>query len=193
MCLRLAWSSVGSFQQTPPQWASYQIRKIEGCACAGNAGNVFPPQLVRDPDMHHGTCVTHVPWCLTGSLTSGFLWSRWREKRSRHSRRMRNPQFRLSGKRPIDRPVKTVIGGDAMSYNQYTFALFRLSTWFLCNYESMDEHMFQMQLQKILCVSVYILGQLVSRMNEIYVAEIYDRSILCVIGAFQNLWKLRLA
>ena len=24
------------------QWASYQIRKIAGCACAGNAGNVFP-------------------------------------------------------------------------------------------------------------------------------------------------------
>ena len=23
-------------------WASYQIRKIAGCACAGNAGNVFP-------------------------------------------------------------------------------------------------------------------------------------------------------
>ena len=25
-----------------PPWASYQIRKIAGCACAGNAGNVFP-------------------------------------------------------------------------------------------------------------------------------------------------------
>ena len=24
------------------QWASYQIPKIVGCACAGNAGNVFP-------------------------------------------------------------------------------------------------------------------------------------------------------
>ena len=23
-------------------WASYQIRKITGCACCGNAGNVFP-------------------------------------------------------------------------------------------------------------------------------------------------------
>ena len=23
-------------------WASYQIRKIVGCACAGNAGSVFP-------------------------------------------------------------------------------------------------------------------------------------------------------
>ena len=58
-------------------WASYQIRKIAGCACAGNAGNVFPRRrlqrkpLVSDPDMHHGTCVTHVPWCMSGSLTRG--------------------------------------------------------------------------------------------------------------------------
>ena len=25
--------------------------------------------LVSDPGMHHGTCVTHVPWCMSGSLT----------------------------------------------------------------------------------------------------------------------------
>ena len=33
-----------------------------------------PPQrnrLVSDPDMHHGTCVTHVPWCMSGSLARG--------------------------------------------------------------------------------------------------------------------------
>ena len=58
-------------------WASCQIRKIVRCACAGNAGNVFPrhrlqrkPQ-VSDPGMHHGTCVTHVPWCMSGSPTRG--------------------------------------------------------------------------------------------------------------------------
>ena len=58
-------------------WASYQIRKIAGCACAGNAGNIFPRRrfqrkpLVSDPGMHHGTCVTHVPWCMSESLTCG--------------------------------------------------------------------------------------------------------------------------
>ena len=58
-------------------WASYQIRKIAGHACAGNAGNVFPRRrlqrkpLVSDPGMHHGTWVTCVPWCLSGSLTCG--------------------------------------------------------------------------------------------------------------------------
>ena len=25
--------------------------------------------LVNEPGMHHGTCVTHVPWCMSGSLT----------------------------------------------------------------------------------------------------------------------------
>ena len=90
-------------------WASFQIRKIAGCACAGNAGNVFPPPRVSNTDMHHGTCVTHVPWCLPGSLTSGFLWSRGRGKRSRHSWRMRNPQFYVYGKRPMGSMFSTVI------------------------------------------------------------------------------------
>ena len=58
-------------------WASYQIRKIVGGACVGNAGNVFPTTdfqgkpLVSDPGIYHGTCVTHVPWCMSGSLTYG--------------------------------------------------------------------------------------------------------------------------
>ena len=82
-------------------WASCQIRRIAVCACAGNDGNVSPPPQVNDPDKHHGTCVTHVPWCMQGSLTSGFLCSLWWGKRSRHSRRMRYPQFYVSGKRPM--------------------------------------------------------------------------------------------
>ena len=50
-------------------WASCEISKIVGCAYARNAGNVFPASDFNrkrqncDPGMHHGTCVTHVPWC----------------------------------------------------------------------------------------------------------------------------------
>ena len=62
---------------------------------------------VRDPDRHHDTCVTHVPWCMPGTLTSGFLWSRWH---SRHSRRMRNPQFYVSGKRPMGTNRNSYLG-----------------------------------------------------------------------------------
>ena len=58
-------------------------------------GTFSPPSRVSDPDMHHGTCVMHVPWCMSGSLTSDFRWGRWRVKRSRHSRRMRNTRFYL--------------------------------------------------------------------------------------------------
>ena len=68
-------------------------------------GTFSPPPWVSDPDMQHGTCVTHVPWHMPGSLTCGWLWSRWRGKRPRHSRRMRNPQFCASGKRPMLWPV----------------------------------------------------------------------------------------
>ena len=42
-------------------------------------GTFSPSPRVSDPDMRHGTCVTHVPWCMSGSLNNGSLWSRWRE------------------------------------------------------------------------------------------------------------------
>ena len=73
--------------------------KLRIAHAPGMPGAFSPPPWVSDPDIHHGTYVTHVPWCMPGSLTSGFLWSRWRGKRSRHSRRMHNPQFYVSGKR----------------------------------------------------------------------------------------------
>ena len=42
-------------------------------------GMFSPPPWVSDPDMHNNTCMTHMPWCMPGSLTNGFLWSWWRE------------------------------------------------------------------------------------------------------------------
>ena len=69
--------SKAAYTATPwgKTWASYQIRKIEVCAWAGNAGNIF-------------------------------LSCWWRGKRSRHSRRMRNPQCCVSGKRPMPRETQ---------------------------------------------------------------------------------------
>ena len=64
-----------------------------------------PPPRVGDPDMHHGTCVTQVPWCMPGSQTSGSLWIQWRRKRSQHSHHMRNPQYYVSGKRSMLPPI----------------------------------------------------------------------------------------
>ena len=48
-------------------------------------------QECRERFLQPPRCVTHVPWCMSGSRTSGFLWSWCRGKRSRHSRRMRTP------------------------------------------------------------------------------------------------------
>ena len=82
-------------------WASCQIRKIAGAHAPGMPGTFSPPPRVSNPDMHHGTCVTHVPWCMPGSLTRVSFEYGVEGKRSRYSRRMRNPQFCVSGKRPI--------------------------------------------------------------------------------------------
>ena len=73
----LAWNEHDEDIMT---WASCQIRKIAGAHAPGMSGTFSPSPQVCDPDMHHGTCVTHVPWCMPGSLTSGFLWNRRRGK-----------------------------------------------------------------------------------------------------------------
>ena len=83
-------------------WASCQIRKIAGAHAPGMPGTFSPSPQVSDPDMHHGTCVTHVPWCMPGSPTSGFIWNRRRgETIPAFPARMRNLQFYVSGKRPM--------------------------------------------------------------------------------------------
>ena len=61
-------------------WASCQVRKFVDAHAPGMPGTFSPSPQASDPDMHHGTCVTHVPWCMSGSLTSGFLWNRRRGK-----------------------------------------------------------------------------------------------------------------
>ena len=71
--------------------------KLRVAHAPGMPGTLSPLPRVSDPDMHHGTCVRHVPWCMPGSPTSSFLWKRWRGKRSRHSRCMRKPHLYISG------------------------------------------------------------------------------------------------
>ena len=75
--------------------------KLRVLHAPGMPGMFSPRSGVSDPAMHHGKCVTQVPCCMPESLTSTFLWSRCWGKRSRHSLRMRNPQFCVSGKRPM--------------------------------------------------------------------------------------------
>ena len=75
--------------------ASCQIRKIARCACAGNAGNVSSATDFK------GSRWLAIPACITARASRTL-----RGKRSRHSRRMRNPQFYVSDKRPWRNPKR---------------------------------------------------------------------------------------
>ena len=85
------------------RYATLQVAHVPGMP-----GTFSPPPRVSDTDMNHGTCVTHVPWCMSGSLTRGFLQRRRRGKHSRQSLRMRKPQFYVSGKKPMAELFGTV-------------------------------------------------------------------------------------
>ena len=91
--------------------------KLRVAHAPGIPGTFFLPiTRVNDPDMHRGTCLTHVPWCMSGSLTSDFFW-KWRGKRSHHFRCMRNPQFYISGKRPMEKlGLITLSPGQCLHY-----------------------------------------------------------------------------
>ena len=104
-------------------WASCQIRKIASAHAPEMPETFSPSPQVSDPDMHHGTSITHVPWCMPGSLTSGFLWKIG--GRGKRSRRMRNLQFYVSGKRPM---VKhTVHYEEVLMWGP--FLQYRISVW----------------------------------------------------------------
>ena len=105
-----------------------------------------PPPWVSDPDMHHGTCVPHEPRYRSGSLTSGFLWSRWRESVSRHSRRMRNPQFYVSGKRSIGWTL-TGVTGAVETCSVHTLP-YPCDTWYVCS--TLQE----LAVSKLFCLSI---------------------------------------
>ena len=72
----LLWDMLVYMRVFPSHWHLFRYVKLR---VAHAPGMLSPPARVSDPEMHHGTCVTHVPWCMPKSLTSGLLWSRWRE------------------------------------------------------------------------------------------------------------------
>ena len=89
-------------------WASCQISKIAGAHAPGMPGTFSPPLRVSGSDMHHSTCVTHVPWCMPGSLTRGFLWIRRRGKTFPAFPAHAQAAIYVSGKRPIYRTVSDI-------------------------------------------------------------------------------------
>ena len=102
-----------------------------GCACTGNAGNVFLAiwgKQSRHASRHvrHARAVMHAGV----SLTRDFLWIRRRGKRWRHSRRMRNLQFYASCKRPI---IRITAGRSGKYFITHKWAK---TSWIDANYMS---------------------------------------------------------
>ena len=67
----LAFVSLFSYWRHGPLTRDVKLRIAHA---PGMLGTFSPPStsrkpLVCDPGMHHGTCVTPVPWCMSGSLT----------------------------------------------------------------------------------------------------------------------------
>ena len=70
LLLNLMWTA-RSWGQLPPRGYGSLVRyaKLRVAHAPGMPGMFSPPLRVS---------MTHVPWCMPGSLTTGFLWSRWR-------------------------------------------------------------------------------------------------------------------
>ena len=115
-----SWIGAGLFpEMLTPSRHHWPLMRYVKLRVAHAPGTFSPPLRVSDPDMHHGMCVTHVPWCMLGSLTRCFLWSRLRGKRSWHFQCMRNPQFYASGKRPILNAMWNPLQWDKYARDRY--------------------------------------------------------------------------
>ena len=94
-----------------------------GCACAGNAGNVFPVtagERSRHASRHvrHARAVRHAG---IAQLAVSFEFGGG-GKRTRHSRRMRNLQFYVSGKRPMVQGARIMQFGPA-AFNEHRIGI----------------------------------------------------------------------
>ena len=65
--LSTKWSSMGLL----PDTKNCELRMRGECRERFSRHRLQRKPLVSDPSMHHGTCATHVPCCMSGSLTCG--------------------------------------------------------------------------------------------------------------------------
>ena len=99
--LRCIWNSILPFLSCVP-WTSYQKRNLRIAHAPRMPGTFSPPSTLKESaskrSRHASRHVRHVRVV----LPVGIAHPRWWGKRSRHSWRMRSPQFYISCKRPID-------------------------------------------------------------------------------------------
>ena len=161
--------------------------KLRVAHAPGIPGMFSLPPRVSDPDLHHGTCVAHVPWCMPGSLTSRSLWSQLRGKRSLHSRRMRNPQFDISSKRPIDQNIKAKHHQTKMNLKMLPQRCGHISSATTCYYG--EDYLYAHEKHRC-----HIKGSLME-MGEVFLHAVWfvlpiylQRKWVCVIPTLIFLW-----
>ena len=169
----------------------------------GMPGMISPPPRISDPDVHHCTCMTQVPWCTTETLTNGFIWSRWRGKRSRHSRRMRNTQVYVSGKWPtalaampvevgladyrqplVDSSHIPVCGIHSCGRNQSSSTLWSFTSPKASNWSIVRDTCLLNVTQPILWLSCYVVRDISGIQNVILNNYSEYRSIHCITHQF---------
>ena len=89
-----------SMTQTPWSKSSAMPFCLPQGRCKGPLARYVKLRVAHTPGMSRVTN-PDMSWCMLGSLASGFFSSRRREKRSGHSRCMRNLHFYVSVKRPM--------------------------------------------------------------------------------------------
>ena len=65
------WNNKGRSMGLLPDTWNCGLRMRRECRGRFPRPRLQRKPLVSDPGIHHGTCVTHVPWCMSGSLTCG--------------------------------------------------------------------------------------------------------------------------
>ena len=158
--------------------------KLRVAHAPGMPGTFSPPPLFSDPDKHHGTCLTHVPWCMPGSLSSGFLWSRRRGKRSWHSRRMRNPQFCVSDKRSMAADMR--MSTRSMVVYLVLIEYSGLSATWLITLPNCDVNLLTTDLFEVIPNTYHPIG-----INAIFCSVLYDFKRLLTFTINQSVWPFK--
>ena len=65
------WLRSTGIQHWFRQYVKLRIAHAQGIPETFSLPQTLKRPLISNPSMHYGTCVSHVPWCMSGSLNRG--------------------------------------------------------------------------------------------------------------------------
>ena len=83
--------------------------KLRVTHAPGMPGTFYPPPTLKETAGYRSRHASRHVHHARAVMRAGIANPRWRVKRSRHSRRMHNPQFSLFGKRPMQVKLESCI------------------------------------------------------------------------------------